>query len=81
MRTTLTIDDDVAFALKKVQERSPKKPFKKVVNDALRKGLGLEKTSPKKKFKLVSYPMGLRPGYSLDNIEELLDQVEGPERR
>lgn len=82
MRTTLTIDDDVAFGLKKVQDEDPKKSFKEVVNEVLRRGLRRDMGPRKKKeFKLITYPMGLRPGYSLDNIEELLDQIEGPDRR
>ena len=82
MRTTLTIDDDVAFRLKRVQDGDPQKPFKEIVNDALRRGLnspGLKQA--KKKFKLRAFPLGLREGLSLDNIEELLSQVEGPNRK
>jgi len=82
MRTTLTIDDDVAFGLKRMQESERGKSFKEVVNEVLRRGL----TSPKlrqgrKKFKVKAFPLGLREGLNLDNIEELLDQVEGPNRR
>ena len=82
MRTTLTIDDDVAFGLKRMQESERGKSFKEVVNEVLRRGL----TSPKpkqggKKFKVKALPLGLREGLNLDNIEELLDQVEGPNRR
>ena len=82
MRTTLTIDDDVAFGLKRMQESESEKSFKEVVNEVLRRGL----TSPKpkqarKKFKVKAYPLNLREGLNLDNIEELLDQVEGPNRK
>ncbi len=82
MRTTLTIDDDVAFGLKKAQDEEPQKSFKEIVNEVLRRGLRSKNDSPKKKdFKLSTYPLGRRPGFSLDNIEELLDQIEGPFRR
>ena len=40
MRTTLTLDADVARTLK-AMVKTRKAPFKKVVNDALRSGLGL----------------------------------------
>jgi len=79
MRTTLTIDDDVAFGLRKLQEKDHDKSFKEIVNEVLRRGLGAPK--PKKKVKVKTFSMGLREGISLDNIEELLDQVEGPFRR
>ena len=82
MRTTLTIDDDVAYRLKKAQASEPSKPFKVLVNELLRRGLQPNGAKPKKKeFKLITYPMGLREGLNLDNIEELLDQIEGPNRR
>ena len=82
MRTTLTIDDDVAFGLKKTQESYPEKPFKEIVNETLRRGLRADKpVRTKKEFKLITYPLGLRKGLNLDNIEELLDQIEGPNRR
>ncbi|MBV9242658.1 MAG: DUF2191 domain-containing protein [Acidobacteria bacterium] len=82
MRTTLTIDDDVAFALRKAQESEPKKPFKEIINETLRRGL---QSPPKKKryppFKVRSMNLGLREDLNFDNIEELLDIVEGPDRR
>ena len=81
MRTTLTIDDDVAFRLKKVQDSDRSKSFKQIVNETLRRGLDAPPKPGKKKFKVKAYSLGLREGLSLDNIEELLDQVEGPFRR
>jgi hypothetical protein len=85
MRTTLTIDDDVAFGLRKAQEKEPAKSFKEIVNEMLRRGLrsknGSAGSVKAKEFKLITYPLGLRKGLNLDNIEELLDQVEGPNRK
>ncbi len=81
MRTTLTIDDDVAYGLKKVQAEKPARSFKEIVNEVLRRGLKSGTAGrTKKEFKLITYPLGLREGLNLDNIEELLDQIEGPER-
>lgn len=46
MRTTLTIDDEVALALKDFAHQSGR-PFRQVVNEALRKGLhALENPEP-----------------------------------
>ncbi len=45
--------------------------------------LGLEARSgvqPLKPFVVRARPLGLKPGLSY-NVEELLDQVEGPSRR
>lgn len=81
MRTTLTIDDDVAFGLKRIQESETDKTFKEIVNDTLRRGLGTKTPRSKKAVKLKTYPLGLRKDLNFDNIEELLDRVEGPRRR
>lgn len=82
MRTTLTIDDDVAFGLKKLQESEPSKPFKEIVNEALRRGLDRSSSKVSRKpFKVKPFKLGLREGLSYDNIEELLDIAEGPNRR
>lgn len=81
MRTTLTIDDDVEFGLKRIQQGNPARSFKEIVNDVLRKGLVSDSAPKNKRFKIKTFSLGLREGLSLDNIEELLDQVEGPFRK
>ena len=82
MRTTLTIDDDVVYGIKKIQERDSAKSFKQIVNEVLRRGLKSKPpASVKKKFKLTPYPIGLRKDLNFDNIEEVLDILEGPNRR
>jgi hypothetical protein len=81
VRTTLTLDDDVAAKLRAEAQRSGR-PFREVVNEAIRSGLAKKQASQSAPpFRVVARDMGLRPGLSLDNIEELLDQVEGPLRR
>lgn len=79
MRTTLTLDEDVAAQLKEVSQKSGK-PFKQVVNEALRSGLDAQSVKPKQ-FRVQARAMGLRPGLSLDNIGELLEHIEGPRYR
>jgi len=82
MRTTLTIDDDVAFGLKKAQKAEPKKPFKIMVNEILRRGLQSRlKASANAPFKVRSRPVGLRRDLNFDNIEEVLDILDGINRR
>ena len=81
MRTTLVIDDDV---MDKARDLASKRrvPFREVVNEALRAGLSIvEAPTNQKKYRTTPQPMGLRPGRNLDNIQELLAQVEGENRR
>ena len=82
MRTTVTLDDDVAAKLK-AESRRLARPFREVINEILRRGLVSTRTaSSHQPFKVATRDMGrLRPGLSLDNIGELLEQVEGPLHR
>lgn len=80
MRTTLTLDDDVARLLDK-ETRKSGEPFKHVVNRLLRLGLMASKQPIRKPFVVKPWNMGPPPGLSFDNIGELLDDLEGPEHR
>ena len=82
MRTTVTLDEDVAAKLR-AEARRTGKPFKTVLNECLRVALstGRGRARPPS-FRIEPRDLGaLRPGVSLDNISELLDLVEGPEAR
>lgn len=83
MRTTLTIDDDVAFGLKKFQESEPGTSFKEVVNEILRRGLKTETGGnvTNSRFRVEPLDLGLRTDLNFDNIEEVLDILEGPLRK
>lgn len=77
MRTTLTLDEDVAQEAKKASRRL-KRPFKKIINQALRLGLKkIDQPVSKKVYKTHTHPLNLRKPYQLDNIQELIAQIEG----
>lgn len=82
MRTTLTLDDDVAAKLRSETRRTGK-TFRDVVNETMRRGLATQSALPRRTaFKVEPRDLGaLRPGLSLDNIGELIEQVEGPLHR
>ena len=78
MRTTLTLDDDVAARVKKEAARSGKS-FKETVNETLRRGLNAPREMrPRKRFKVRARPLGLRPGLNYDKTSELLEQLDCP---
>ena len=83
MWSTLTIDDDIAFALTKEQESDPSKPFKEIVNEVLRRGLKSKSGGEvkKKRFRVEPLNLELRKDLNFDNIEEVLDILEGPNRK
>lgn len=78
MRTTLTLDDDVAAKLK-AESRRAGRSFRDVVNETLRRGLASQRVTRRQPFKIEARDLGdLKPGLSLDNVAELIEQVEGP---
>jgi hypothetical protein len=79
MRTTLTLDEDVAAKLK-AESRRAGRPFRDVVNEMLRRGLASRPGAAQRQaFKVKARDLGgLKPGLTLDNIAEFLEQVEEP---
>ncbi|MBI4613914.1 MAG: DUF2191 domain-containing protein [Planctomycetes bacterium] len=80
MRTTVTLDDDVAAKLKERSLRSGES-FKRVLNEALRIGLSVSRTMKRRPLSLEARPLHLRPGMALDSVAALLEQVDGPDHR
>ena len=62
--------------------RKSGKSFKETVNEFLRFSLtARRKMKPAKEFVVKPQPFGPPPGHSFDNVEDLLDELEGPFRR
>jgi hypothetical protein len=79
MRTTLTLDPDVAERLERAV-RGSGKGLKATVNEALRLGLGLaEKPAEPPPFKIRVFVDGLQPGINPNKMNQLLDELESEE--
>jgi hypothetical protein len=79
MRTTLTLDDDVAAALKRLRKKRDL-PFKEVVNEALRLGLDrLERRAPTSltRYQTEPWDLGEPRLKNLDCLSEVLAVAEG----
>jgi hypothetical protein len=76
VRTTLSLDDDVARLLNR-QMRHTGKSLKETVNHFLRLGLTAAPDQRRKHFVVTPRRMGLPAGLSYDNVAELLEQLEG----
>ena len=74
----MTLEDDVMSDVRREVHRSGRS-FKAVVNDALRHGLELRPDPTP--FVVTPYDLGTRPGFDFDDIEGLLDRLDGPDRR
>jgi hypothetical protein len=79
MRTTLTLDPDVAERLERAV-RSGGKGLKATVNEALRIGLGMTgKPVEPPPFRIRAFAAGLQPGIDPDKMNQLLDELEAGE--
>jgi hypothetical protein len=78
MRTTLTLDDDVAAAIEQLR-RARDASLKDIVNDALRKGLSDLNAHPKQREppQTQVVDLGRMRLPSIDNISESLAVAEG----
>ncbi len=81
MRTTLTIDDDVARLIQEEVRRSGGS-LKSTVNGLLRKGLcAAKENKARERFVVTPLPLGLQEGLSYDKVEALIEALEGPMHR
>src|SRR6266511_3054788 len=76
MRTTLTLDPDVARMLANEAHRL-RKPFKQVVNDALRRGLSPGSTGRvRRRYRVRPHTAMLRAGHDPGRLNALVDELE-----
>ena len=76
MRTTLTLDDDVAETLRE-QARLQDMTFKRVVNDALRRGMSPDKReAPAPKYRVVPNHSALVSGIDPMKLNQINDELE-----
>ena len=82
MRTTLSIDEDVAVQLQRLR-RSQNRGLKQIVNDALRRGLKQmsEEEKPRRDYRTRSVDLGRCLLGSIDDVAEVLAIAEGEDFR
>lgn len=82
MRTTLTIDDDIAVQLERLRRRG-RGSLRQIVNDLLRKGLSQQDARPPAGTAQRTRPANLGRCLigSLDDVTEALSVAEGEDFR
>jgi hypothetical protein len=76
MRTTLTLDADVARMLEEEAHRQ-RKPFKQVVNEAIRRGLAPRGSGKRPDaYRVRPHKTSLRPGIDPGALNRLADELE-----
>ena len=78
MRTTLTIDEDLAIRLKS-EMRKRGLGLRDLVDELLRRGLSASPVK-RKRFKIQARPLGSRPGINYGKTSEMLDWLNGTPR-
>jgi hypothetical protein len=77
MRTTVTLDDDVAAKLKRLA-RERDISFKEALNSSVRRGI--ERGEPKSRpYHVRTRDLGVRPGVNLDKALQLAGEMEDAE--
>jgi len=78
MRTTLSLDPDVAARLQAEAVRTDR-PFKQIVNEALRRGLhhpGAPRR-PASRYRVRTFAAALQPHVDPHRLNQLADELEG----
>lgn len=78
MRTTVTLDADVAAKLKE-EARRQKTSFKEVLNSSVRRGLQAGSPEAAKPYRLQPRPLQVRHGVDLDRALALAGELEDAE--
>ena len=78
MRTTLTLEPDIALKLKK-KMAAKKLSLKDAVNQALRIGLDAEEAQGRVRFRVEPHACGFKAGIDLDKLNQLADELEADE--
>ena len=75
MRTTLTLEDDLAAVLKERASGSGRS-FQEVVNQTIRQGLGQRAAGHGDPPRTRPHRFGFRPGIDLDKLNHLVDELD-----
>jgi hypothetical protein len=78
MRTTVTLDPDVAAKLKE-ETRTRGISFKEALNSSIRRGLDPGERARSTPYKVRTAKMGARPGVNLDKALRLAGELEDEE--
>jgi predicted transcriptional regulator len=76
VRTTLTLDDELARRLKQLARREGRS-FKDVLNETLRRGLAAQEiAAPAQEYKVATFRSGFRAGVDPLRLNQLVDELE-----
>jgi hypothetical protein len=75
MRTTINISDGVLSELRELA-RQKGRPFREIVEETIQRGLGAAQTSSRKRARIQTHRIGIKPAYHGLSLNQLYDQIE-----
>jgi len=75
MRTTITISDGILDELRNLS-RKRGRPFREIVEEVLQRGLGSAPPSVRKRVRVRTHRIGIKPAYRGLSLNQLYDQIE-----
>lgn len=75
MRTTLTLEADLAKKLKELAHRRGQS-FKQTLNEVVRRGLAAQASRSASRYTVTPHRGGFRPGIDPGKLNQLVDQLE-----
>jgi hypothetical protein len=79
VRTTVTLDDDVATVLERVRRQRGVR-FKELLNQVLREGIAHLEAAPPTRFETRPVDLGRVLVGNIDDVTDILDLAEGSDR-
>ncbi|MCC5842327.1 MAG: hypothetical protein JJT96_19580 [Opitutales bacterium] len=75
MRTTLTLDPDVAERIRQ-ETASGRVSLKQVVNEGLRRGLMMKEATARKPFRVRPHSSDYQPGVDRAKLSQMVDELD-----
>jgi hypothetical protein len=75
MRTTLTLEPEIAERLRQEMALG-KRSLKTIVNEALKRGLGLEAPVRQQPYRITPHSSRFVPGVDMGKLNQLADELE-----
>lgn len=75
MRTTINISDGILSELRELA-RQRRRPFREILEETIQRGLGAPQQPARKRARIRTFRVGIKPAYRGLSLNQLYDQLE-----
>lgn len=75
MRTTINISDGILNELRELA-RQRRRPFREILEETIQRGLGAAQQPARKRARIRTHRVGIKPAYRGLSLNQLYDQLE-----